>query len=206
MSAPIDIVQNAMIHVGLEPIESFEDGTPNADSAKRLWPTHRLTLLAHTDWHFARKFQQLSRTAAAPAGKWSYAFRQPPDMVRPPAAFYLSDDPAQPAYQRFEQVGAEFLSDVDVLFAAFTCDLPEAKWPGFFVAFAEHSFAAIIGRAGGALDSRIGEEHQIAWGVPSDGMRGGLSRAARSADGKNTPTRSLIRNRGPLIGARLGSR
>ncbi|MEJ0043240.1 MAG: hypothetical protein WDM81_13930 [Rhizomicrobium sp.] len=70
--------------------------------------------------------------------------------------------------------------------------------------FAEHSFAALIGRAGGALDSRIADEHQMAWGTPIEGLRGGLSRAARGADGKNAPARSLIVNRGPLIGARLG--
>ncbi|MEJ0043239.1 MAG: hypothetical protein WDM81_13925 [Rhizomicrobium sp.] len=96
MTTPIAIVQNAMIHVGLEPIESFEDGTPNADSAARLWATHRLTILTHTDWHFARKLQQLSRRAAAPAAKWTYAFAPPPDALRPVMRLTLSADPYAP--------------------------------------------------------------------------------------------------------------
>lgn len=202
----IAVVQNAMMHVGLVPIESLADGSEKADTAARLYPAHRSFLLALHPWKFAARRGQLSRETAAPAAEWDYSFILPQDGVLPPHSFWQSADANSPPYKNFEIAGNRVLTDSDELWCAYTAEVPETLWPPYFRNFAEHSFAAIMGAACNVTQAEVDREDRMAWGLPQEGRRGGLFAIARSADGRFAVTRSLIRDGGPLIAARRGGR
>jgi hypothetical protein len=198
----ITIVQNAMLHAGLEPIESFNEGTDKADTVARLYPSQKLALLSAHPWSFAARRAQLSRLPAAPNNEWPYQFRLPADRVMPPHSLFQSADPGAPPYKNFELGDGVLLTDAEELWAAYCYDAPASRWPAYFIAFAEHALAAIFAVAFQVTDSIIQREDRIAWGLPSEGRRGGLFAAARFADGRFAPSRSINVGGGPLLQAR----
>lgn len=198
----ISIVQNAMLHAGLTPVESLEDGTDASDTAKRLYFEQRRFWLSAHPWKFADKRAQLTRSADTPANEWDYQFKAPSDRVNMPMSYFQSGDPGCPPYKNIEFGDCVIYSDSEELWAVYTRDVPESHWPPYFVAFAEHAFAAIIGVALQVTDSIIEREDRMAWGLPSEGRRGGLFAAARFSDGRFAPTRSLNVGGGPLLAAR----
>jgi hypothetical protein len=200
----ITIVQNALLHAGLEPIESFAEESDKADTVNRLYPNQKLALLSAHPWRFADRRAQLSRLPDAPNSEWAYQFRLPSDRVMPPRSLFLSDDPGSAPYKRFELGDGVLLSDADELWAAYTYDAPASRWPAYFIAFAEHALAAVFAVAFQVTDSITEREDRIAWGMPSEGRRGGLFATARFADGRFAPTRSLNVGGGPLLIARRG--
>ena len=86
----VAIANMALSHVGHGvPIESFNEGTPEAIQCRTWYDSSRLQVLAAFDWSFARRRQGLvlhgdiiSETATDPlAGVWGFRYRYPADCV-----------------------------------------------------------------------------------------------------------------------------
>jgi hypothetical protein len=80
--SPIALCARALLKVGAEAIQSFDDGTLEAEVARNLYPSTRDALLSAHPWNFATAQAALPRLADAPAADHAYAFQLPADFLR----------------------------------------------------------------------------------------------------------------------------
>ena len=78
----IQIVSEALIGLGALPIDSFEDGTAEADIAGRLYPSVRDAVLSSHPWTFATAETVLPRLAVQPLANYSFAYSLPAGFLR----------------------------------------------------------------------------------------------------------------------------
>lgn len=78
----VQIVSEALIGLGALPIDSFEDGTAEADIASRLYPSVRDAILSSHPWTFATAETVLPRLAVEPLASFSYAYSLPSGFLR----------------------------------------------------------------------------------------------------------------------------
>lgn len=78
----IQIVSEALIGLGALPIDSFEDGTAEADVAARLYPSVRDSVLSIHPWTFASAETVLTRLAVQPLANYSFAYALPAGFLR----------------------------------------------------------------------------------------------------------------------------
>lgn len=73
----IDIVNRALVLVGANKIASFQDNSTEANVADELYEEYVESILTRARWDFATEQQQLSLLAAAPTGRYEYAYQMP---------------------------------------------------------------------------------------------------------------------------------
>jgi hypothetical protein len=78
----IALCSNALVKLGAQPIGSFEDPTPEAQVAARLYPALRDALLSAHPWSFAVAQATLPRLAAEPVADFGAAFQLPVDFLK----------------------------------------------------------------------------------------------------------------------------
>lgn len=81
MISEIDICSAALLAVGGDPIQSFDEETASAGIAKAFYALVRDTLLASYPWNFAHDVRALARLADAPRADYAYAYALPADSV-----------------------------------------------------------------------------------------------------------------------------
>lgn len=82
MSTPVKICSDALVMLGLAPINSFTDGSARALVASNLWPQVRDAVLRSHPWNRAVKRVVLSPDTAPPAFEWGASFALPGDCLR----------------------------------------------------------------------------------------------------------------------------
>jgi hypothetical protein len=82
----IALSSRALLKLGAQTIDSFEDGSSEAEIAKELYAPIRDALLASQAWSFAQAYQHLARLDEVPAADYGYAFALPSDFLRAIAA------------------------------------------------------------------------------------------------------------------------
>lgn len=78
----IELCSTALVKLGASAISSFEDGTPEADIAARLYPVTRDGLLSAHPWSFAVVQRSLARLAETPIADYAHAFQLPADFLK----------------------------------------------------------------------------------------------------------------------------
>jgi len=80
MASQIEIVSNAMILIGANPISSLTEGTEGL-VASALYENTYAALLASHSWRFATKQRQLSQLVEAPLKDYKYQYQLPSDII-----------------------------------------------------------------------------------------------------------------------------
>ncbi len=201
-NSDLSIANRALRKAFLSPIASFSEESDKAELIAGVYTEQRALLLSLTHWNFARKFVQLSRDPAAPAAQWSYAFKLPPDREGVPDAYFATGDESAPPVKQFELAEDMVLANSETLWARYTFSAPENLWPPYFVSFAVAAIAAEICND----KDRRRELAREAWGIETEGRKGGAYRIAKQRDGAYTRTRPLFGSGGgPLIDVRGGT-
>ncbi|MEM7046029.1 MAG: hypothetical protein AAF442_00035 [Pseudomonadota bacterium] len=78
----IDYSSQALVKIGAQPINSFNDGTAESDVAGLLYEVARDGLLAVHPWSFATGQVTLPRLKAKPVADFTYAYQLPADFLR----------------------------------------------------------------------------------------------------------------------------
>jgi hypothetical protein len=82
MATKIEMAANALILLGDNPIESFDDNSAGAEAMANLYETTYLDLLTQAPWGFARKQQLLSQNATPPTfDNYAYSYNLPSDAI-----------------------------------------------------------------------------------------------------------------------------
>ncbi len=134
-NSSIDIASNALILIGDDPINSFNDPGAGATAASNLYQEVKETALAFHPWTWALKEQELSRLSATPDSRtnFQFAFQKPTDMIRiwkvMPHSYY-------------EEVGDLIYSNEPSLFMRYIFDVAETSMSASFVKALEYQLAA----------------------------------------------------------------
>lgn len=81
-TSDVQLCSNALMLLGADPINSFDDDADRARLASNLWPNACLAVLRSFPWDCSIKRVSLAPDAAAPAFEFSYAFTKPGDWLR----------------------------------------------------------------------------------------------------------------------------
>ena len=145
-TSKIDIAQQAMVLVGLQPLTSFDDKTDEALSANLLYETVVKDCLSQHTWNFATGQKALNRLADTPVDIWDAAYQLPTD-VEPLIVQTLTNDDVTVQYDRYEDkvytLDAEVSSE-DTLVATYQFRADEDDWPPYFVMYVVYRLASPI--------------------------------------------------------------
>ena len=112
MATAVSIASNALLRLGADPINSFDEADQSGSNIERarlaanLWPTVRKQVLRTHPWNCAIKRVLLSPDATAPAFGAAYRYQKPADWLR--TLFVGADDSDRLAWRT---EGNYFLTD-----------------------------------------------------------------------------------------------
>ena len=78
--------------MGGSPIQSFDEGTVEADVVNAVYEDVARASLTNSRWRFATNQQQISRLTAAPTGRYDAAYQLPSDLIML-SAITINDEP-----------------------------------------------------------------------------------------------------------------
>lgn len=126
--SPIDLCSRALLRVGANGINSFFDGTIEAEIAANLYPSVRDALISSHPWNFATKQVELARLAKTPTADYDSAFPLPADCLRVIAA----GTNGRGSGLEYKISGRELLANEDSIVLTYVSRAPESLSPPFF--------------------------------------------------------------------------
>lgn len=137
----IKICSRASILMGGSPIQSFSEGTTEADVVDAMYEDIARAALTNTRWRFATNQAQLSRLEAAPTGRFDAAYQLPNDLIML-SAVTIGDEPIM-----YDTYGDKVYCDAtenDVVIADYIYRADESNWPPYFTIAVEFQVAAML--------------------------------------------------------------
>jgi len=104
-ASAVQIASNALLMLGAEPINDFDDESDRATLASNLWDQVQDAVLRMHPWNCAVKRVQLAPDASSPAFDYAYQFTLPGDLLRVLAVGEEGDTP------RYKVEGRKILAD-----------------------------------------------------------------------------------------------
>lgn len=131
-TSEVQICSNALLLLGAQTINSFDDETDRALLVSNLWPNALDAILRAHPWNCAIKRVALAPDATAPINDYSYQFTLPSDCLRVLSVGDREDRP------QFEIEGRKILADDNPLYLRYVYrneDIP--SWDSLLVQAAE---------------------------------------------------------------------
>lgn len=172
-TSKVQIASNALLLLGDNPINSFDEDSDRARLASNLWDNARQAILRRHPWNCAIKRVALAPDSTAPAFDWAYQFPLPGDWLR---TLYVGQARAPDPY-KIE--GRMILSDANPLYLEYVFDNEDvASWDAMLAEamqrYMAFSMAYPITKSNTTRDS-IYKEMEL------------LFRDARTVDGQENP-------------------
>ncbi len=82
MPSDADLINDALTQIGANTIVGIDDGTTNANHAKRLYPALRDDLQRLVHWRFNCARIELPQDAIAPLFEFAFQYTLPPDLLK----------------------------------------------------------------------------------------------------------------------------
>lgn len=199
-----DIASQGFGLLRADSVASFDEGTNEADIASLFYPDFVLDILTRYPWSFATKKRQINQDSTAPVNEYTYAHILPGEKLRL-WALYDSDAVGAKPIKDYDIQSIDgkprVLSNYSTLYAEYTIYIGEADWPGYFVQFAIHAWAALTAMS--VTDQPdISEKYQrLAWGERNENEQGGKFGVACKIDAMQKPPEQIQSS--PLIESRF---
>lgn len=187
MSTAVQVCSNAIVELGGQPINSFDNLSDRALAAANLYPQIRDAVLRSHPWNCAGKRVVLSPDSAAPAFEWDYAYTLPGDCVRVRS---ITPDRTR---EHYEIEGNQLLCNLSAVYLRYTYrnDNP-AKWDATLVRAITLAMAAVLAMpVTEDKEKKIEKERELQ----------AILRTARAVDGQEEPPDEL--DDYPLLAARF---
>jgi len=137
----IKVAKQACLEVGLEPVDTMTDSTVQGQVIAAHYDTVVGDALSQHYWRFGCAQVVLNLLAAAPAGRWSYAF-QIPNEVLSIRAVTVNSYPIQ--FEVYDdKIYCEADGTIDVVLDGMF-DVVESKWKPYFTRYIVLKLAAIL--------------------------------------------------------------
>jgi len=137
----IKVCSRASILIGGNAIQSFSEGTAEADVVDAIYEDIARAALTNTRWRFATNQAQLSRLEAAPTSRFDSAYQLPNDLIML-SAVTVVDEPIS-----YDTYGDKVFCDAnenDIVVADYIYRADEANWPPYFTIAVELQVAAML--------------------------------------------------------------
>jgi len=187
----LSICSDALIMLGASPLSSFSDGSDEAQVADRLYDDIRDTLLMSYPYSWSLKKVSLGRLADAPVNEWRYKFALPSDILGNPKAVFYSSAVGAITARDFELFSGGVYSNYEQIWIDYQFRPEPAAFPPYFVNLLKHALASAFAEPVTDQISKGNYYHSLAYGSPSENMRGGLMRVAMGIDGRDRPSQSI---------------
>lgn len=135
MPSSIKIASNALVLIGDNPINAFDEPGAGAQAAANLYEETKKRLLSAHPWSFALKQQRLNQLAGTPdtLTGFQFAYQLPADLIRIWRAQLHSN---------YTLLGKQLLSNQSEVLLTYIFDVNETDLPPHFVKFLEYSLAS----------------------------------------------------------------
>jgi len=179
----LTISSDAMIMLGASPISSFSETSDSAKVADRLYDNVRDTALQQYPWSWSIKKVKLSRLDAAPINEWKYAYALPGDILGDPQAVFNTSSVGSSPVREWEIYGTSVFCNYESVWIDYQYPVDESRMPSYFVRMLKAALASAFAVPVTDSVSKADYFHSLAFGPPSENMRGGLMRVAMNIDG-----------------------
>lgn len=125
----VEICSTALLKLGAVPIQSFADGTAEAEAAARLYPVTRDGLLAAHPWSFTVTQAALEPLPTPPVADYAYAYALPEDCLRVLSAGVGRDGRGL----EYRVQGGRLLAGAASLTLTYQRRVDEAELPAYFL-------------------------------------------------------------------------
>jgi hypothetical protein len=203
VSSSVDIASQALALIRAETIDSFVDGTNEAEITKLFYDDFVQDIITRHPWSFATKKRKLNQTTA-PLNEWAFAHILPAETQRVWAVFTSGGVGAKPTNQYDIQAPdgkRRIFSNNSEIWCEYTVYTAESNWPGYFTQFAIHAFAALICFTVTGQQDLADRMFARAWGTPSEGESGGKFAVAIGIDAQQKPGEEIYDS--PFVMARF---
>jgi hypothetical protein len=169
----ISICSAALLLVGADEINSFDDETREAKLCGNLYPMTLDEVLSRHPWHFSVGQAQLSQLSATPLFDYTYAYQLPTNMLR-----LLKEENSCP-YEIYEN---KLYSNANTMKVLYQFRPTEARFPPYFVMLLVFEMAAILA-VSLAEDEKKMEKFKA--------LSSQYERKARNTDSQQQPSRAV---------------
>ncbi len=186
MASSIDISSNALLLIGDNPINSFDEPGAGPQVASAIYHETKRRLLSEHPWSFALKQQRLNRLSQTPDDKtnYQYAFQLPTDLIR---IWNIQD------HADYIIIGNLLYSNQISLLCTYIYDVADTSLPPHFIKSLEYALASDFSIA-------ITENQSFA-ALYEQKSRDAINQAM-AIDSQNRPQSGIIDS--PLIDVRHG--
>lgn len=200
------VVNQALTLLGERKIASLADTDDISVTCNDLYEPMVVSILGKHKWRFCRTRIKLT-IDTTPLLKWAQSFVLPvlnSNRIGAPHAFFASDAVGAQSTNLYELVGAKVETDFLELWILYTKRVAETLWPDSFTRFVAHAFAAEIAEPITQKTSIADKLKALAFGLPSDQLRGGMFLEALQEDTWSDPMVSIMEYSDPIAEARFG--
>lgn len=192
MTSPADLCSKALNLLGAKSIVSLDEGTDRARTCNAAYSLLIETLLSMHTWSFATEPKKLTRSADAPARGWTYKFLLPSGRIDNGAiAAYNSDAVDAPPIQNFQIYGNFLYANDAEIWIDYTYKPDESYFPPYFKELIVDALCARIAYSITDQQNVVDHWQRIAFGLPSDGGRGGKFLLATQLDDRGKIAKSI---------------
>ena len=188
----LSICSDSLIMLGASPLSSFSEGTDAAQVCDRLYDDTRDIILQMYPWSFTYKKSQLARTTATPTNEYQYEYTIPSDRLGSGVrAIYNSSAVGAIPVIAWEIFGSSVYTNETSVYADYQYRPSEDVMPTYFVQLLKYWMSWHIAEAVTDQLTKADYYKQIACGLPSENMRGGMFRQATQIDSQSRPSWSI---------------
>lgn len=197
----ISLCAQALVRLGAQPIQSFEENTDRARICSVAYPGLRDAIIAGYPWRCMMTKKELTRSATVPAGQFAYQFLIPGEALTAPSATFSNQD-RKLADHEFKQFGRHLMADFPRVWADYVTVKPESEWPAWFFDLVMSCLCAEIAFAITDQQSTADTWRAVAYGTPGDDGIGGKLAQARLVDSQGSGNVGIYSE--TFIDARMG--
>jgi len=176
MTSKIEIINNALLLVGAETLQTLTDSSREARVAASVYDTTKEDIISRHPWNFSLGQVQLAQVAATPLFGFDHAYQLPVD---PKAIRVIKKNTPRNDYRLLEDKLYTDDNQVEILYQF---DPGEQNYPSYFRRLLEYELAKMFAFA------LMQDETQ---GQVFEGLMTRQMRAARTIDSQSSPSREM---------------
>jgi len=188
----LSICSDALIMLGASPLSSFSEGTDEAQVADRLYDDIQDTLLMQYPYSWSIKKVQLARLVDTPVTEWRYKYQLPGDILGNPKAVFITSSAGGKPANDFDIYGTALYANYESVWIDYQYTVDPSLFPAYFINYLKHALAASFAEPITDQITKADYYHRLAYGLPSENMRGGLARVSMNIDGVDRPPQNIM--------------
>lgn len=187
----VSICNSALALLGQSAIAAFEDDSDAARTCSQLYDNLKWSLLAQFDGSFSKKKVALSRLVTAPLTRWRYQYTMPTDRVGDVYAAFPSDQVGVEPTTEYDVQNGKLLTNYSAMWLDYHYNVLESTMPPYFVQLLIYVLAGNFAMPITEQATLAEHWHTVAYGSPSENLRGGYFRVAKNIDSAGRPPQQV---------------